>query len=192
VFSSKQVVTMVVAVCAAVGLAPVAVFAATGQLVNITDPAYSTRQARVSTGGGLVVESRAWAGANAFNANVSRQGLGWVSLAQATGPTRIALTELALTGSFDPHPGYAEVLVEAMVRTSGTSACNGPGSAGYTRHTLKRVSVSSRATLQLTFDGQPLVIPAAASGQPVCVGITVITVSSGLWVYGSATGYKYV
>ena len=52
-FSSKQVVTMVVAVCAAVVLAPVAVYAATGSFVNITDPVNAGSKARVNPSGTL-------------------------------------------------------------------------------------------------------------------------------------------
>lgn len=190
-FSSRQVVVMVACVSAAVVLAPVGVMAATGTLVNITDPSVASRAARVTSAGGLVVESRAYQGTNAFTVQGTRVGLGWLNLATATGPSRLAITELTLTGSFDPDPGYAEVLIEAMVRTSGTNGCSGPGTSGYTRHTLKRVSTRSRTTLALTFDGQPLVLPIAAAGHFVCFGITVVTVNSGLAVYAGATGYRF-
>lgn len=189
--TSKQVVTIVVALCAAAVLTPVTVSAATGQLVNVVDPIVQSRRARVTNAGALLVESRAYQGTNAFNMNGTRQGLGWLNLATATGPSRLAITELALTGSFDPHPGFAEVLVEAMVRTSGTNGCTGPGTGGYTRHTLKRVTVGSRDTLPLTFTGQPMVLPIPASGHLICFGITVVTVSSGLWTYASGTGYRF-
>lgn len=190
-FSSKQVVVMVACVSAAVVLAPVGVMAATGTLVNIADPVVGSRAARVTAAGGLVVESRAYQGTNAFTVNATRQGLGWANLATATGPSRLAITEITLTGSFDPDPGFAEVLIEAMVRTSGTNGCSGPGTAGYTRHTLKRVTTRSRSTLALTFDGQPLVLPIAASGHLVCFGVSVVTVTSGMWTYVGATGYRF-
>ena len=56
-FTGRQVTTMVVAICIAVAVvgAPVAVAAATGQLVNITDPVTSSYQARVSSAGALKV-----------------------------------------------------------------------------------------------------------------------------------------
>lgn len=50
-----QIVTIAVAVCAAVVLAPVGVMAATGQLVNIADPVNSAARAHVDTGGKLRV-----------------------------------------------------------------------------------------------------------------------------------------
>jgi hypothetical protein len=51
--STNQMVTLVVAVCAAIVLAPVTVMAATGSLVNITDPVHSSYQARVGSTRGL-------------------------------------------------------------------------------------------------------------------------------------------
>lgn len=53
-FTNRQVVTMVVAICAAVVLAPVGALAATGSLVNITDPVHSAYKARVSSAGRLL------------------------------------------------------------------------------------------------------------------------------------------
>ena len=46
-FSSGQITVLVVAVCLAITLAPVGVMAATGQLVNITDPVNTASKARV-------------------------------------------------------------------------------------------------------------------------------------------------
>ncbi|HEV2891558.1 MAG TPA: hypothetical protein VGX28_14390 [Frankiaceae bacterium] len=51
--SGGQIVTIVVAICAAVVLAPVGVMAATGQLVNIADPVTGGNQARVNSAGSL-------------------------------------------------------------------------------------------------------------------------------------------
>jgi hypothetical protein len=53
-FTGRQVTVMVVAVCAAAILTPAAVYAATGTLVNITDPVTSSQKARV-IGGKLAV-----------------------------------------------------------------------------------------------------------------------------------------
>ena len=52
-FSSKQIVTMVVAVSAAVVLMPVAVSAATGSFINIVDPVNGGSKARVNPTGTL-------------------------------------------------------------------------------------------------------------------------------------------
>ncbi|HEX8002336.1 MAG TPA: hypothetical protein VF519_06540 [Mycobacteriales bacterium] len=51
--SGRHIVTIVVAVCAAVVLAPVGVMAATGTLVNITDPVNSANRARVTSAGSM-------------------------------------------------------------------------------------------------------------------------------------------
>jgi hypothetical protein len=51
-FSARQLVTIVVSVCAAIVLAPTAVYAAvTATSVHISDPTYPSREAHVTTGG---------------------------------------------------------------------------------------------------------------------------------------------
>ena len=57
-FSSRQITTMVVAICCAVVLLPIGAVAATGSLVNITDPVYTARKARVDTAGRLNVSDQ--------------------------------------------------------------------------------------------------------------------------------------
>jgi hypothetical protein len=52
-FSGKQIVALVAIVAGALVLAPVAVGAATGSFVNITDPVTSSHKARVGAAGGL-------------------------------------------------------------------------------------------------------------------------------------------
>jgi hypothetical protein len=55
-FSARQLVTIVVSVCAAIVLAPTAVYAAvTATSVHISDPTYPSREAHVTTGGKLYV-----------------------------------------------------------------------------------------------------------------------------------------
>jgi hypothetical protein len=188
-FSNKQIVTMVVAVCAAVVLAPIGVFAATGTLVNIADPSIGSRQARVSSGGGLLVESRSYPGANSFNLNGSRLGLGYINLISTTAPTRIAVTEVTLTGQ--GPAGQQEALLEAFVRTTGTAGCGGPGTAGYTRFTMRRVAFNNQGTLQVEYNGPPLLLPAGASGQPTCFGVTVISIPSGSATYVGGSGCRF-
>ena len=51
--SGGHIVTIVVAICAAVVLAPVGVMAATGSFVNITDPVTAANKARVNSAGAL-------------------------------------------------------------------------------------------------------------------------------------------
>jgi hypothetical protein len=53
--SGRQITTVVVAVCVAVIAFPVGVLAATGSLVNITDPVHKSNKARVDNGGRLYV-----------------------------------------------------------------------------------------------------------------------------------------
>lgn len=55
-FSGTQITTMVVVVAAAAAVIafPVGVYAATGSLVNITDPTYAARKAHVSSAGHLL------------------------------------------------------------------------------------------------------------------------------------------
>lgn len=189
-FSSKQVVAMVVALSAAVVLAPVTVNAATGQLVNVVDK-LSGQSARVSTNGALLVENRAYTGVNAFAASGSRFQFGWIPLVSTVGPTRLAVTKLVMAGPFDTPGNAAEVLVEAFVRTSGTAPCTGPGSAGYARHNLLHVWVPARDTLQLDFSGQALPIPAPGNGQPLCIGVTYFAGNTNMTINATAVGYKY-
>ena len=99
---------------------------------------------------------------------------------------------MTLTGSFDPDPGTSEVWLDVMIRTSGTAPCNGPGSPGYTRTTLRKVMTHSRQTLVLPFAGQPLVLPPAPSGQPTCFGVTVMSVTNLLYTFAGASGYRFV
>ena len=56
-FTSRQLTTMVVAVCTAIVLAPLGAVAATTSLVNITDPANPKHKARVTSEGQMVVRS---------------------------------------------------------------------------------------------------------------------------------------
>ncbi|HWL36856.1 MAG TPA: hypothetical protein VNQ77_11735 [Frankiaceae bacterium] len=189
-FSSKQVVAMVAAGCAAVVLAPVGVHAATGQLVNVVDK-LTGQSARVSTNGALLVENRAYPGQNAFYATNQRYQFGWIPLVSTVGPTRLAVTKLILAGPFDTPGNAGEVLVEAMVRTSGTLPCNGPGTAGYTRYTMLHLWVPARDTVQLDFAGQSLPIPHAGTGHPLCIGVTYFAGNTNMTIYATAVGFKY-
>ena len=53
-FTGRQITTIVVAVALAVVAFPIGVFAATGSLVNITDPKHASQQAHVTTTGRLL------------------------------------------------------------------------------------------------------------------------------------------
>ena len=187
-FQPVHVVTIVIAVALAAVLTPISVHAA-GTLVNIADPSNSARKARVTQDGTLTVETRAGSIANSFNMYGSRLGFGWVNLASVTAPTRIAVTELTVTGQ--GSAGTQEFLIEAFVRTSGTNACTGPGTPGYTRHTLRRLTVPNGSQVQLLFNGPPMVLPKGATGQPTCFGITVFNGPGGSATYAGGIAYRF-
>ena len=187
-FTSKQVVTMVVAVSLAAVLMPVAVYAATG--VNIIDPS-NGRSAKVTSNNALYVESRAYQGGNAFNMRNSRFGFGWIPLASTTGPNRLAITELTLSGPYNTPGDAGEVLLEAFVRTSGNLPCDGPGTAGYARYTLKHVWVPARQTIQLLWNGPSMVLPLAPAGQPTCFGVNYYAGNTQMSIYADGTGYRF-
>lgn len=187
-FSSKQVVTMVACVSAAVVLAPVGVMAATGTLVNITDPVLGERKARIGSGGTLQVESRAGATSGAFNKAITFQGFGFHKLAETTGPNRIAITEVTLSGYEVDYD--AEGALIAYVQTTGTGAC-GTTITGYTKHELRRFAWPMYEVTQLQFNGPPLIVPAAAAGKKVCVGLVMQELGTGSDLFVGATGYTF-
>jgi hypothetical protein len=171
--SNRQLVTVVVAICAAAVLAPVSVMAATGSLVNITDPVEGARRARVTRAGTLTVETRAGSRSGYRSGTKMRRSFGYGNLTSTTNPNQLAITELTFTALGPQNDLAQEVLVEAYVRTSGSAGCTGPGTTGYTRHLLRRVLVKNQSTLQLNFNGPPLYLPTGASGQPTCFGFRV-------------------
>lgn len=168
-FSSKQVVTMVAAVCAAVVLAPVGVMAATGQLVNIADGG-NGRLAKVGSSGTVYAETRAGVVDHSFQ--FYRENLantGWYPAYEITGK-RIAITELTLTARFD-STNYSYVKIYTRVRTSGTANCS-TGTGWSLPKYLRTALVRGGSTVQLQFNGPPLIsaTPSSAS-QKVCIGI---------------------
>jgi len=186
--SSKQVVTMVACVCAAVVLAPVGVMAATGQLVNIVDPVLADRKVRVGSGGTLQVESRAGSTSAAFNKSFTVTALGVYKIAEVTGPSRIAITEVTLSGrdvDFD-----AEVYIQSWVQDTGTAACS-TQSAGWVKTELRRFSFPMYETNQLLFNGPPLMSPPIPAGKKGCVGFVVHARGTESRIFLGATGYTY-
>lgn len=189
-FSNRQITAMVASVCAAIILTPVVVWA--GTAVNIADPNSSARVARVTADGALIVEHRAGARSNSFNMSGGRLGLGYINLVSTTAPTRLAITELTLTARGPVSDTAQEILVEAFVRTSGSAGCTGPGTSGYTRFTLRRILVRNQFTDHSYFNGPPMVLPAGASGQPTCFGVTIVTIPSGSATDAYGIGYRFV
>lgn len=194
-FAPKHVVTMVACVSAAVVLAPVGVLAATGQLVNITDPYSSSRSARVSRDGSLRVESRTAVGGGTFNAvGTGLSSLSFQKLYEASGPKRIVITDITMSADSSTSqstPGYAaRIEVVALTRTSGSAAC-AYNAAGWTRKTVRWLDVAPTRTEQLTFPGSPIVVAPAASGHLSCVGYQVWVLPSSVTIFGAVGGYTY-
>ncbi|HVF05390.1 MAG TPA: hypothetical protein VNA20_11170 [Frankiaceae bacterium] len=196
----KQLVTMVLAVSVAAVLTPVGVMAATGTLVNVTDPLNSARKARVTHGGALQVEQRAGLPVGAASRHFVANNLTFHKLAEATYPERIGVTEVTL-GSHGPVGstyGHNYVDLVAYVQTSGSSPC-GPVSAfvspppGYERKVLRRFVVRNlQQSIQATWNGPALVVPApAAAGRKVCVQLEVQLISTETTLWLGGTAYKY-
>jgi hypothetical protein len=180
---------MVVAGCAAIVFAPVGVMAATGQIVNIADGSNASRLTRVGSNGTLFTETRAGVLSNAFNMNLNNVvDLSLHKMIETGYPNHLAITEVTV-GTRGTENGYTtQVDVRAYVRTSGTNACGG---AGWTSTMLRRLSVKTNETVQLVFDGPPLVLPVPASGQRVCLTMSITQLPSGIVADFGGTGYQF-
>lgn len=187
-FTPKHVVTLVACVCAAAVLAPVGVLAATGTLVNISDPVYGSRKARVSAANALTVDSRAGVPTGAFSfVRNDVTEIAFPKVAEVGAGQRIAVTEITVS-STGPDNGVPTVVrVSAWTRRSGTSACGG---AGWTEKVLRKVAVQIGRTEQLVFTGPPLLLPTPASGQRVCLTAGVEGMGSAAAHYG-VIGYVF-
>ncbi len=188
-FQPRHVVAIVASVCAAAVLAPVGVMAATGTLVNITDPYSTARQARVGAQGTLWGETRAGVTSHAFNLNLNGiTDLSLHKLIEADAPNRIAITEFSV-GTRGSDNGYTtQVDLRAYVRVSGTGPC---GSAGWVSTTLRRVSVKTNETVQLLFSGPPLILPVPAAGQRLCFEASITQLPTGIVADFGGTGYAF-
>ena len=199
--TGKQLVTMVVAISVAAVLTPVGVMAATGTLVNITDPNNAARKAKVTAAGALQVEQRAGLPTGAASRHFVATGLTFHKLAEATYPERIGVTEVSLS-SHGPTSsntyGHNYVELVAYVQQSGSAPC-GPASAyvepppGYERKVLRRMLVRNLSqTVQLTWNGPALVVPAATgAGRKVCVQLEVVLITTDTTIWLGGTAYKF-
>jgi hypothetical protein len=134
-FTGRQITAMVIAICAAVVLVPVGAMAATGSLVNITDPVARSHKARVDTAGRLKVGDGSGALTVDGTVRVASPVTTWYATKLLTsgstfdvpfvGPTtaRIDITSLTVSGSAtgDQH-------VDLKIAQVGSSAtnCNTP------------------------------------------------------------------
>lgn len=189
-FTNKQVVAMVVAVCAAVVLAPVGVLAATGQLVTLVDPVLD-RKVRVGSGGTLQVESRAGSMSGAFSTlHENITDVTGHSVWEVNAPGRIAITEVTLTLRGDNTASTNHVRVYSRVRTSGTASCQN-GTGWTTPKTLRTYVVRAGSTVQALFNGPPLVSQAGAAGQRVCIAFQQTKWTGSTELDVGLTGYSF-
>src|SRR5438067_1764200 len=92
--SARQLVIVIVSVCAGAVLGPVSVSYAVNQLVSIADPTTNVA-ARVGADGTLNVESRAGVPQRAFNLYFSLDP-GYTLLTSSTPANRVAITEMTV------------------------------------------------------------------------------------------------
>lgn len=168
-FAPKHIVAIVVAVSAAAVLTPVGVMAATGQLVNITDPVDAGNKARVTDNGALQVETRPRA--TRYVKNVSHVDIASLTprpLLEVAAPSKIALLEVTVGVRDFGNPVIAPTIVDLVsyVRTSGVNPC---GQAGWTGTTLRRITLMTDKTEQVTFDNAGLPLPVAPAGKRQCL-----------------------
>ena len=190
-FAPKHVVMIVMSICAALILAPVGVLAATGQLVNIVDPFESSRKVRVGSAGSLRVETRP--GVTNGASNVAHNDVANLTprmLLEATAPTRIALSEFTVAVRDYGNPVIAPTIIELNLYTknSGTNPCGG---SGWTGTVLRRITLKTDTTEQLTFSGPPLIVPTPPDGTRYCLAAKLFQWVGDTRVDVGATVYTY-
>jgi hypothetical protein len=129
--SGRQITTLVVAICIAVVAFPVGVYATTGNSINITDPVYTSRKARVdgsgrlsvTDGGGSLtvdgaVNARPIAPAGAWSAMV--QGLG--QRKRVLGPTASMIDVSSVTVSIEDAGNSVGSYIELEAYTVADTA----------------------------------------------------------------------
>ena len=190
-FTGKQVVTMVACVCAAVVLAPVGVMAATGQLVNITDPTNANRKAKVGSSGTVYTESRAGVVDHSFSSyQETVTDVITHPVYEITAPNRIAITEATFTLHGDNSASTNHVRIYSRVRTSGTANCQ-TGTGWTSPKTLRSVVVRAGSTVQLQFNGPPLISQTPGAGQKVCIGFQQTKWTGSTDLDAGLTGYTF-
>ena len=190
-FAPKHVVTMVVALSAAVVLAPVGVMAATGQFVNITDPVDSKRKARVGTNNTLYTESRPGVPTGAFNLQIEDvTDVVLHKFYEATAPKRVAITEATFSVEGDDVTG-PNTHVDLLAFTQHTTGYSCGHPSGWTKKILRSVALSPGETVQQVYPGPPLLLPGAATGKKVCLGFQQTRWLGGTKLNVAVSGYTY-
>jgi hypothetical protein len=169
-FSSGQLVTVAVALCAAVALSSLVGQAASQAIGGAVSMQVDTRPG-VRTG--------------AFNAQEHPNNApGFHELKRAIAPASLAITEVTLASEGVSNTDSFGVELLAIVNAN--SNCNGG-----TRVLLRWVAVVVGETLALDFDGVPLYVPKADAGKRVCFGYRVVLAPAHALLAGGALGYRF-
>lgn len=202
-FSSRQVVTIVVSVCAAVVFAPVALYAASISAVTISDPSHPTHKAHVTSKGRLVVGDESgpltvdgtvkdrpatpahpW---NPVNFVVVTGSAPRAELFSGKVPTKLDLTSFTVAGS-GSTPGTVTLDVQVYVSGSGSGDCVSLTGASFGAAERFQVVVPVGQTVTIPYP-TPLVYTAYGSkGDLYCVDVEG-SGPSGYAAYVSASGF---
>jgi hypothetical protein len=186
-FTGRQITVMVVAVCVAVIAAPIGAVAATGQLVNITDPVTASHKARVTGLGAL--QTTNWAGVPSgyVNNEQGRFSSGWIPLVTTTAGHRLAVTQVSLTSI----GGSVSTLyyIENWI-ISSTGSCATPDVGNPSLVILRTAAVPANNSFQLTWSGPALYPPSPGTGKKACFGVTIAPPGDGGARVG-VTGYRF-
>lgn len=189
--SGRQLVIVVVSVCAGAVLAPVSVSYAVGQLVNIGD-AKTGVTARVGHDGTLNVESRAGVTQRAFNITSIEPATGGVLLFRSTPTNRVAITDLTGYQVNGPLEGSEVQLIAwtAVGKTALSCPATQPvGSKSWSQHFVRVFGVpnDTAGMLQLNFNGPPLILP-DGSAPTTCLYLDLLVSAE---VQFGISGYRY-
>lgn len=184
-FTGRQITVIVVAICVAVIAAPVGAIAATGSLVNITDPVTASHKARVTAIGAL--QTTNWAGVPSgyVDTQQGRFGIGGQSLVQTSAGHRLAVTQVTVTAN---GTGTTALTLDNWIIPS-TGSCANPTAVAFSLRVLRTVNLPAGSTVQLTWDGPALYPPSPGTGKKACLNF-VITQTGGGAVVG-VTGYHF-
>lgn len=187
----KHVVAMVVAISAAAVLTPVGVMAATGTLMNITDPYDAGRRARVGSNNTLFAETRPGVPTSAFNLQIEDvTDVVLHKLYETTSPKKIAITEATFTVEGDDVTG-PNTHVDLLAFTQHTTGYSCGHPSGWTKKILRTVALSPGETVQQVYPGPPLLLPGAATGKKVCLGFQQTRWLGGTKLTVAVSGYTY-
>jgi hypothetical protein len=204
-FTGRQITTMVVAAAIAIVAAPVGAIAATGQLINITDPVTAGHKARVNAKGGLAVTARdpvsgvqarvtkagaqlaatvAGVASQYLNVEATAYGNGRKALADTVNGQRLAVTQLTIS-----YLGTGTATVDLWSWGILSSQTCATATAGSPLDVLRRVYVVGNSTLELTWNGPALLTAKPAAGKRTCF-LASITGSTNRISFG-VTGYTF-